>query len=32
VKERPTDQTKVYLDVMRKDVEITTICIKIQDD
>jgi len=32
VQERPTDQTKVYPDVMRKDVEISTIRTEIQGD
>jgi len=32
VQERPTDQMKVYPDVMRKDVEVSTICIEIQGD
>jgi hypothetical protein len=32
VQERPTDQTKVYPDAMRKDVEIWTTSIEIQGD
>jgi hypothetical protein len=30
VQERPTDHTKVYPDVLREDVEISTICIEIR--
>ena len=32
VQERPTDHTKVYPDVLREDVEISTICIEIRGD
>jgi hypothetical protein len=32
VQERPTGQNNVYPDVMRKDVEISTICTEIKGD